>query len=100
MEIQKNITLNKGVTIFFFILIVIAIIANFLHFYYYKNYDYLVSVPCDSGNIECSRGECVIGETCEVKVNKYYIKAYNYGQCTGGDCTRICNSDKNICLAI
>ena len=100
MEIQKNITLNKGVTIFFFILLLSAIISNLYHYYINKNYDYLVTISCGEGYDMCEKDQCEINEQCSDEISGFYIKSYNYINCTKDNCRGICNSDKNICQSI
>ncbi len=100
MEIQKNISLNKGVTIFFFILLLSAIVSNFYHYYITKNYDYLVTVSCGESYDICDKDQCEINNECSDEISNYYIKSYNYVNCGNGDCHGICNSDKNICQSI
>lgn len=105
MEDAQKSKLNKIVLWIFFGLFFIAIASNFYHFFYTKNYDYLVEASCDPTVENCFFRDCEESpDDCPPNglsyYKEYYVKAYDFKKCTDNSCAEQCMSGEIQCKPI
>lgn len=83
------------------VMLIVGIASNYYHFYYLKDYNYVVRVACSADEIDCTFDECVDSdEQCEDKTKTGYkeklIKAKDFNKC-GNDCSVPCENSLLEC---
>ncbi len=84
------------------IMIIIGIASNYYHFYYLKDYNYVVRVVCLENESGCKFDDCETGDDqCAGEIKAGYkeklIKAYDFSKC-GGNCAGLCNNSSVECI--
>ena len=98
---------NKSHNIFLYILLggcLIAILSSFYFFYYKKNFDFLIEVPCDITKEQCFQRDCTNPDNCPPNelsdFKRYSLKARDFKYCKDEDCTSVCESGEVKCTLI
>lgn len=80
----------------------VAVIATSFYFFYYKkDYDFIVEVPCDSTKETCFVRDCSEADVCPPNnlssFKRYSLKAADFKMCTNEDCTQVCETGAIKC---
>lgn len=79
----------------------LAIFCAFYFFYYKKNYDFIVEVPCDVSKEVCFQRDCSNPDDCPANelsdFKRYSLKARDFQFCENEDCTSACENGKIEC---
>lgn len=100
---NKIITSNTVIVWILAILFLLAIGSNFYHYYYTKNYDYIVETSCDPETEKCFSRDCEAGDCPPNNLafyKNYVVKAYDFPKCTTNSCKIRCETGEIECLEI
>ena len=88
---------KKFLTIFTLInilLFLIVILSGFYFFYFKKDFDFIIEIPCDSNLEICTIRDCSNPDDCppnQLKsFKRYSLKAYDFNKCPNEDCKLMC----------
>lgn len=105
MSEQKDDKKQKLVNYLFFASIIVAFLFSFYHYYYTKNFDYIVESPCDPEVETCGFRDCENDpDVCLPNELTYYkmyvVKAYDFPKCENNSCETECESGEIKCIPI
>ncbi len=96
--------LNRMIIILTIISILLALGSTWYKYFYAKNYDYLVEASCDPNIENCFVRDCENPDDCPPNglsiYKEYYIKAYDFQNCSDNSCTEQCSSGAIKCEVI
>ena len=102
---EKPIKFFTPFTILNVIIFVLAIASSFYFFYYKKNFNFIVEIPCDSQKEECFLRDCSLPDNCPPNqlssFKRYTVKAKDFqNYCQQDDCTLACENKQINCQTI
>src|SRR3989344_8722729 len=105
MKEPKKFNVNNVLTILFFITFLAVIGSTWYSYLYTKNFDYLVEAPCDTNNEKCFYRDCENEpDSCPPNglsnYKQFYIKAYDFPQCSDNSCAQECETGMLVCKPI
>lgn len=104
MEPVKKTPASQILTALFTVTVVGAIAVSFYHYFYKKNYDYLVESACDPTVEVCFIRDCNEADACPPNglaiYKQYQIRASDFKGCTDNSCLHECESGAVKCVPI
>lgn len=105
METVKKSRAHTVLVVLFFLLFIVAIGSTFYRYLYTKDYDYLVEASCDPVIEQCFVRDCENDpDSCPPNglslYKQYYVKAYDFPQCSDNSCQIQCESGAIQCEII
>jgi hypothetical protein len=96
---MKEIRFNYPFIILLIFLFLCAVLSNYYHYYYLKDYSYAIELKCDSNAEKCLTKDCD-AEDCHqgevVFYKQYFIKSNDYHKCL--ECKGSCGDLVSNCL--
>ncbi len=101
----KGSILDKALVILFIASFVGVIASNWYHFFYAKNFDYLIEASCDPASEVCFFRDCENDpDSCppnELSYYKsYYVNAGDFAECSNNSCSPECETGTIACTLI
>lgn len=71
-----------------------VLVVSFYQFFYNKNYEFIVEVPCDPALEECFARDCSEPDLCPpnnlTEFKRYSLNANDFKSCENEDCAKTC----------
>jgi hypothetical protein len=98
---------KRGNNVFLYLLLACCLVTigvSFYFFYFQKDYDFVVEVPCDPAKETCVQRDCSNPDDCPPNslsdFKRYTLNAGDFKMCENEDCENVCETGSIECEPI